>query len=155
MNPMAIQIEQITLPFSGQRTMLAEASAQGYDFVRETTDDWASGANRFNAPGECFCGYRQDGEIVAIGGLNIDPFLNDPAIGRIRRVYVRQAWRNRGIGQAIVLDLIARARPSFRSVRLRAENTEAARLYERLGFVAIDSPDASHILHFEKTPRKS
>lgn len=42
-----------------------------------------------------------------------------------------------------------RARANFAAVRLRAETSGAARLYERLGFVAIENPDATHILTFE------
>jgi predicted GNAT family acetyltransferase len=45
--------------------------------------------------------------------------------------------------------LIGEARKSFRSVRLRAENDAAARLYERIGFIEINNPDATHILHFD------
>jgi hypothetical protein len=33
-------------------------------------------------------------------------------------------------------------------VRLRAENDDAARLYERIGFSLLDSPDATHLLKF-------
>jgi len=33
-------------------------------------------------------------------------------------------------------------------VRLRAENADAARLYERIGFVPVSNPDATHIILF-------
>jgi GNAT superfamily N-acetyltransferase len=71
-------------------------------------------------------------------------------MGRIRRVYVRSEWRNRGIGRALVAALVYHARTHFSCVRLRAENALAARLYESMGFVPIESPDASHMLSFDE-----
>jgi hypothetical protein len=50
-----------------------------------------------------------------------------------------------------VAALVDHARTYFSCVRLRAENARAARLYEGMGFVPIESPDASHILLFEKS----
>jgi len=96
------------------------------------------------------CGHLDQGLLVAVGGLNCDPFAGRPEVGRIRRVYVRPAWRNKGIGRALVISLIEQARTHFRCVRLRAENEEAARLYERIGFTPIANPDATHILIFEE-----
>lgn len=126
----------------------AEAAVEGYGFVDTLVDDWLTGANRFNEQGETFLGCFVEDVLVAIGGVTIDPFLADPRIGRIRRVYVRSAFRNRGIGRALVLALVDHARRSFDRVRLRAENAGAARLYEHLGFAPIDDPDATHVLRF-------
>jgi GNAT superfamily N-acetyltransferase len=86
-----------------------------------------------------------------VGGLNRDPFAGCAEIGRIRRVYVRPAWRGKGIGRALVAALLAEARRNFTRVRLRAENPDAARLYESLGFAPNATPDATHILLFEET----
>jgi ribosomal protein S18 acetylase RimI-like enzyme len=47
-----------------------------------------------------------------------------------------------------VSDLIDQARRHFSCVVLSAENDRAARLYERLGFVPISDPNATHILYF-------
>jgi ribosomal protein S18 acetylase RimI-like enzyme len=69
-------------------------------------------------------------------------------MGRIRRVYVKRDFRNRGIGRALMTALIDEARRSFARVRLRAESANAARLYERLGFEPVAGPDATHILRF-------
>jgi GNAT superfamily N-acetyltransferase len=141
-----ISIQKIELPVPGMESLQSEAMAEGYDFVQTLVEQWASAENRFNAPGEILCGHLDQGLLVAVGGLNCDPFAGRPDMGRIRRVYVRPAWRNQGIGRALVISLIDRARTHFRYVRLRAENTEAARLYERIGFTLIESPDATHML---------
>jgi GNAT superfamily N-acetyltransferase len=142
-------IQQIELPVPGIERLLMEAQDEGYDFIQTLVDDWASGENRFDAPGETLCGHIDQGLVVAVGGLNCDPFAGRPDMGRIRRVFVRRAWRNNGVGRALVSALIDAARSHFRCVRLRAENEGAARLYERMGFVPIADPDATHILSFD------
>ncbi len=147
-----IAITKIELPTPGIERLLAEALAEGVDFVQTLVDDWGSKENRFDGPGELLCGSFDDGVLVAVGGLNLDPFAGRPDMGRIRRVYVRRAWRNAGVGRALVSALVGEARRSFHSVRLRAENADAARLYERMGFVPVPGPDATHILLFDETP---
>src|ERR1700733_14214834 len=142
-----ISIQRVELPVPGIDSLQVEALAEGYDFIQTLVEQWANAENRFNAPGEILCGHVDQGLLVAVGGLNCDPFAGSPDMGRIRRVYVRPAWRNKGIGRALVISLIDRARTHFRCVRLRAENAEAARLYERIGFVQVESPDATHILN--------
>ena len=142
-------IQKIQLPAPGIEQLQTEAREEGYDFIETLIDEWATGVNRFEAPGEILCGYFDQGQLVAVGGLTIDPFVHGSDTGRIRRVYVRSAWRNQGVGRALVSALIEEARKNFRNVRLRAENADAARLYERLGFIPIDDPDATHNLSFE------
>lgn len=143
-----VSIQKIEMPIPRIEQLQAEALGEGYNFIDTLVDDWISGRNRFDAPGEILCGHLDHGMLVAVGGLNCDPFAGDPEIGRVRRVYVQAAWRNRGVGRALVTALVTEARKQFRCVRLRAETAGAARLYERLGFVPIANPDATHILTF-------
>jgi GNAT superfamily N-acetyltransferase len=111
-------------------------------------EEWASARNCFDGPGETLCGGLDSDLLVAVGALSCDPFAGLPHMGRIRKVYVRPAWRNQGVGRTLVSALVDQARSHFSCVRLRAENDGAARLYERLGFTPISNPDASHILYF-------
>src|ERR1700721_344949 len=103
---MIIPIQKIELPVPGMERLLAEAREEGYDFVETLVEDWASAENRFDAPGEVLCGHLENGLLVAVGGLNCDPFAGRPDMGRLRRVYVRPAWRNKGIGRALMTALI-------------------------------------------------
>jgi GNAT superfamily N-acetyltransferase len=144
-------IQKIELPIPGLEQLQEEAKRSGYNFIDTLVEQWSSGENRFEAPGEILCGHLDGGLLVTIGGLTLDPFVDQPDTGRIRRVYVKSAWRDKGIGRALVSTLVEHARNNFRRVRLRAENADAARLYERMGFTPITNPDATHILLFDNT----
>jgi GNAT superfamily N-acetyltransferase len=142
-------IEKIDLGFVDAAALRAEARREGFDFIERLVTDWESGANRFDGPGEVLAGCVGGGQLIAVGGLNRDPYLGDPRVGRLRRVYVREAWRNQKLGTTLVLWLLEAARGCFTAVRLRAENPGAARLYERLGFTPMDDRNATHLLEFE------
>jgi len=140
-------IRKIELPTPGIEQLRSEALGEGYDFIETLIEEWRTGANRYDQPGETLLGCFDGDVLVAVGGLNIDPFANDPTVGRVRRVYVRPAWRNRGIGRALVATLVELARGHFQRVRLRAENPDAGRLYERMGFSPTTEPEATHVLY--------
>jgi GNAT superfamily N-acetyltransferase len=143
-----ISIRKIQLPAPGIESLQAEARQEGYEFIDTLVEEWASAKTRFDGPGETLCGGLDLDLLVAVGALSCDPFAGLPEMGRIRKVYVRQAWRNQGVGRTLVSVLVDQARRHFSCVRLSAENDGAAHLYERLGFVPISSPHASHILYF-------
>jgi len=148
-----VSIRKVTLPLDGLDALTAESVAQGYEFLLRLQAEWDSGANRFDGPGEGLFGAFDGPTVIAIGGLNRDPFSPNPApnpapdaaVGRIRRVYVLSASRGSGVGTQLVQTLLAEARLHFRQVRLRAVSPAAARFYERLGFRPIADPDATHL----------
>lgn len=146
-------IHKIDLLAHDYAPLRAEAAQEGHPFIETLIAEWISGENRFDAAGEVLCGSIEDGLLLAVGGLNCDPFLGRPEIGRIRRVFVRPAWRNQGLGAAIVAWLLHHARSHFECVRLRAENPAAARLYQRLGFLPIADPHATHLYCFDEKSR--
>ncbi len=141
-------IRKIQLPIPGFSELVREASAEGFAFLATAKHEWATGENRFSKPGEAFYAVFAHEQLAAVGGLNQDPWLHTPEIGRLRRIYVRAAWRRQGIGALLVSTMLADARQSFRTVRLRADNPSAARLYESFGFAPYPDPHATHILHF-------
>jgi len=147
---MAIFIRKIVSLTPAIAPLEADAKAEGYDFVDTLVDQWTSGENHFDRPGEVLLGCFDGHELIGVGGLNVDPFAGDDSLGRIRKVYLRPRWRNQGIGRSLVEALVEEARKSFEHVCLRAENADAARLYERLGFVSIIDPNATHILRFRQ-----
>lgn len=131
----------------GLEALLAESEQAGLRLVRRLVDEWASGANRFDQPGEALFTARIGGRIVGVCGLNIDPYAEAPAVGRVRHLYVLQAQRRLGVGRALVAAVLDAARGRFRCVRLRTTNPAAARLYESLGFrPSAGQPDCTHLL---------
>lgn len=139
-------IRRIELPAPGIEELRVEAFSEGFDFIERLIKEWSNGENRFDAPGEILCGYLDQERVIGLGGLNRDPFLKLSLVGRIRRVYVRPAWRNLGVGRNLVTTLVEHAEKNFQSVRLRADNPNAARLYESMGFLTCSNANATHIL---------
>ncbi len=143
-----VAIRKIQLPARGIESLQSEARQEGYEFIDTLVEEWATATARFDGPGETLCGGLDLDLLVAVGALSCDPYAGRLDMGRIRKVYVRPAWRGQGVGRTLVSTLVDQARSHFSCVRLRAENEGAARLYERLGFISISHPDASHILYF-------
>ena len=69
------------------------AENEGYNMVNRLITDYESGENRFDREGEKLIAYIQDGTIVALCGLNIEPA--DTRYGRIRRLYVLPEYRKK------------------------------------------------------------
>ncbi len=137
------------LPFDRFADMLAESEAFGYQFLRRVVDEWESGVNRFARPGEALLVAVSNGRWVGVCGLSIDPYLEDPRVGRVRNVYVLADCRRTGIGRRLVEEAIARARGDFDNLRLRGEEEGPARLYESLGFRPCPGvPNCTHILEW-------
>lgn len=131
---------------------LAEAGIdEGHGFCERFIEEWRSGLNRFDREGELFLvGVVADG-VVAMGGLNRDPFTTDPGIGRVRRLYVAADERRHGIGRRVVGALVDHARVSgFHAVRLRTYDPAAASFYGRLGFEPSSEPAATHRIELDR-----
>jgi GNAT superfamily N-acetyltransferase len=140
----------IDLPRDRFAVLLAESEASGYQFVRRLVNEWERSVNRFTRPGEALFVAELGGMVVGVCGLNIDPYLEDPSVGRVRNVYVLAACRGRGFGRQLVEQAIAAGRGHFDRLRLRADETGPARLYESLGFRSWPGmPDCTHILELE------
>jgi GNAT superfamily N-acetyltransferase len=126
---------------------LSTSEREGWRFVRRLADDWAAGTNRFDRPGEVLLAASADGTLAGGCGLSADPYAGNPAVGRVRRLYVLPPFRGRGVGRLLVQAILESARGRFRSVRVRTESAAAGRFYEGLGFVPAGGvPDCTHTL---------
>lgn len=126
------------------QVMETEAVAEGFRFLTRLIAEWHNGANRFDQPGECLLGVFNSGQLIAVGGLSRDPYAG-PDVGRLRRVYVARASRERHVGKALVGQLLERAAQQFRVVRLSTDTHEGAAFYLRCGFEPIQDEHATHI----------
>jgi GNAT superfamily N-acetyltransferase len=124
----------LELPAALLAPLIDESEQAGLRFVSRLAEEWESGRNRFDRPGEALFGALTDGGLVGVCGLNVDPYAGEPRIGRVRHLYVGMAHRRHGVGRQLVGAVVAAARGSFATLRLSAANPQAARLYETLGF---------------------
>lgn len=86
-----------------------------------------------------------DGTVVPVGRLTVD---DGPQGLRVVDLAVLPAWRGQGVATAALASTIARYAGRAVSLRVRHGNP-ALRLYERLGFVVVDSDELD--LHLELT----
>jgi GNAT superfamily N-acetyltransferase len=91
----------------------------------------------FDDPRTVFLVARLDGEAVACGAIRA---LGD-GVAEVKRMYVRDSARGRGVGRRVLGALETRARVAgFRLLRLETGTAqpEAIALYTSAGFTAID-----------------
>jgi GNAT superfamily N-acetyltransferase len=142
-----VQIERLTeVPPGLFDLLVAESESAGYRLVRRLADEWASGENRFDRPGEALFAAWADGHLIGACGLNVDPYTKAEGVGRVRHLYVLSAYRRLGVGGQLVEQVLDAARGRFQLLRLSTQNPAAAQLYERLGFERSAAADHTHLL---------
>ncbi|WP_420800282.1 GNAT family N-acetyltransferase [Neobacillus terrae] len=111
-----------------------------------------NGTNTFNNFGEALYGvFNNNGEIVAIGGLNPDPFSNKPFIGRVRRFYVNKEYRRKGIGSLLLKSIINEAKKYYKILVLRTNTKQGDNFYTSYGFLKVDIyPSSTHYMELKK-----
>ena len=133
-------------PWKELEALVAESEAEGFHFLVRLRDEWRSGANRFDQPGEVFLIAERDGVPAGLCGLNRNPFGYSPDTGRVRRLYVSAKHRRRGVARALVHEIIACARPHYRRLVLRTNNSGADAFYESMGFRPRPEANSTHRL---------
>lgn len=132
------------LPGAFEQLALA-SEREGFEFVRRLALEWRSGQNRFDRAGEVLLAVFDAGELAAVGGLNLDPYLDDKTVGRVRHVYVAPGHRNAGVGSQLVRAIMSAGSTHFLRLRLRTANARSNAFYERLGFKKlVGDPSATH-----------
>jgi ribosomal protein S18 acetylase RimI-like enzyme len=140
----------LDLPSNQVGPLLVASEAEGFRFLRRVVSEWEAGTNRFTGKGEALLGYFVDDCLVAICGLMRDPYQGEATVGRLRNLYVLPAHRGRAIGTELARRVIELAESSFKVLRLRASNPQAAALYERLGFTATTQVEnCTHVMYFD------
>jgi RimJ/RimL family protein N-acetyltransferase len=127
-------------------SLIGESMRDGYHFLQRTIDDWYSGANKFDRPGEKLWGLFIGKDLIGVGGLNIDPYSLTPKVGRVRRLYIREAHRRAGYATLILNKILKEACYHFTVLRLFTDNAVASAFYEKLGFKKTVEYKASHFI---------
>ncbi|AUU03843.1 GNAT family N-acetyltransferase [Raoultella planticola] len=130
----------------GFLALRSESLAQHFNMLRRLAENWQSGKNRFSAPGEKLLGAFVGGQLVGICGLNVDPFSPQLRTGRIRHLYISDAFRRRNIGQQLLVAVITHSGTWFDFLNTHAPSS-AWPFYESLGFRPVyDEPRVTHRL---------
>ncbi|MDH5164523.1 GNAT family N-acetyltransferase [Heyndrickxia oleronia] len=115
--------------------LILESKQDGFRFLNRLLEEYRSGANTFNQPGEgIFGAFHKNEELIGIGGLTIDPYSNDKNIGRIRRFYVSKSFRRQGVGNLLLHEILSYARGFFKVIVLRTDTYPADQFYVSFGF---------------------
>ena len=68
--------------------LVNSSSREGHTFLKRMKAQYISGDNRFDNNGEGVYAYLRESQLIAICGLNKDPYLEDQNLGRLRHLYV-------------------------------------------------------------------
>ncbi|MCL4507449.1 MAG: GNAT family N-acetyltransferase [Chloroflexi bacterium] len=131
------------------RLLILEGLGEHFGYVNETLNPDLDDIERhYLQPGHIFLVAEDDSGLIGSGAL----MVLEQAVGRIVRVSVSLQHRRRGVGSAIVQQLlwIARQR-SLRCVQVETNNDwhDAIRLYRSHGFVEYDRDDVSVYMELE------
>ena len=89
---------------AGFAALRAEARAEGYRMLDRLAAEWCSGENRFDRPGEALLAAYAGQELAGIGGVTLEPALAGAV--RMRRFYVRMAFRRSGVARGLAHTLL-------------------------------------------------
>ena len=145
---MALDIGMVMVPVverlpAGFDVLRQNARAEGHRIMDRLADDWASGAQRFDAAGEALLAALVASELAGVGGITADPMM--PEALRMRRFYVRAACRRHGVGRRLAETLIASV-PAGVHLVVNAGTQQAASFWEALGFLADQRNGRTHTL---------
>lgn len=127
--------------------LVKDSKQEGFRFIDRLVSDYHEGTNTFKGQGECLMGMFSEGHLVAIGGLNRDPFSKEERIGRLRRFYVSKEFRRGGIGRRLVNGILSKAQEDFEVVVLHTDTEQGDLFYRSLGFLKDGKyPNATHYI---------
>jgi GNAT superfamily N-acetyltransferase len=140
----AVRLVRVTTALPDQMDELrAEADAEGVRNQGMLQRDFLSGAERFEKPGELLLACYEDETLVGIGGLTVEPDKSVNAM-RLRRVFVRKAWRKSGIGRLLGEALMKHGFQTVGLLTLNAGVTDADKFWEALGFARVVHDTRTH-----------
>ena len=114
--------------------LIQESSLAGYRHIARLVEEYRSGTNTFDKSGEMLLGAYDHRQLIGVCGLNQDPYNEHAGIGRLRRMYVLEKYRRRGIAKRLVDDILNSAQDHFQVIILYTDNKDAAKFYESIGF---------------------
>jgi len=134
MNPAFVEVSALH-PGIGELAPIA--AAEGFGMVRRLIDDYVSGVNRFSKRGERLCVALNGDRVIAVCGINVDPYYDSPSLGRIRHLYVHPGSRRSGVGRRLMAMIEAHGETHFECLQLFTTSLAASRFYESLNYARV------------------
>lgn len=142
---MGVVIAPLGDPLAGGVMPLAEVARQeGYSHILRIAEEWSSGLNRFERRGESLLGAHDQGQLIAVGGMTLEPTRADWL--RMRRFYVSRQYRGGGIGRRLAEHLLEHARSFTSVVTVHAGSDDATSFWQAMGFQPLTGESYTHTL---------
>lgn len=128
----------------GFDTLLSEARAEGVRNMTLLEAQWASGEQQFDENSAALFAAFVDGALAAVGGVSRESA--EPAM-RMRRLYVRPAFRRSGVGRALAGAMMQQGFEGAAVLTVNARASDAAKpFWEAMGFRSVEAAGYTHRL---------
>lgn len=125
--------------------MCAEATAEGVRNMAMLATEFGAPGDPLADPGALFAAVA-DGKLAGVGGVMVQADLAEPAM-RMRRLYVRPAFRRAGVARALAGAMMQQGFQTAPLLLLNAAASPAAPLFwEAIGFAPVAWPGITHAL---------
>jgi GNAT superfamily N-acetyltransferase len=133
-------------------SLVEESKEEGFRFLDRLVNKYKNGTNNFNKPSESLYGvFTNEGILIGIGGLNVDPYIKGQKVGRVRRFYISKNFRRKGIGQFLLNKIVNEAKKNFDVLVLNTDTPQASQFYSSFGFLEKSLyHKATHIMELNK-----
>jgi GNAT superfamily N-acetyltransferase len=122
-------------------TLQSEARGEGFRMLDRLARDWASGETRFDRDGEALLVAYSNDVLAGVGGLTVEPAI--AGAFRMRRFYVRAAFRRTGVARRLAAALLGQCSAACVTINT-AGGSEP--FWEALGFAPDERDGRTHIL---------
>jgi ribosomal protein S18 acetylase RimI-like enzyme len=115
---------------------LGPADCEEIEALFATGDGGGTGFGSFQLKTGLFRGIREDGKLIAVGGVHV--VSQTESVAGVGNIFTRPDARGRGLAQRVTSSVVAALRRAgIRTIGLNVEHTNAPaiRAYERVGFV--------------------
>lgn len=129
----------------GFDVICAEAAVEGVRNMAMLAMEFSAPDAPFAEPGALFAVFVE-GNLAGIGGVTPETGLAEPAM-RMRRLYVRPAFRRSGVARALAGAMMQQGFQAAPLLTLNAAASPAAPpFWEAMGFAPVDWPRVTHAL---------
>ncbi|MCM3795030.1 GNAT family N-acetyltransferase [Priestia megaterium] len=107
------------------KELLMESQQEGFAFLTKLIAEYKNGQNVFNKTRERLWGvYGEQNQLIAVAGLNQDPYSKCANVGRVRSFYVSAQFRRKGMGKRLLKEVIHYAEDYYDTLVLYTNNAQ-------------------------------